>query len=73
MKITNRQRSALPSSLTPEQLGQAMSQLDLSAIPPHKRHQAVMDHFMRVMADSIHDQQSAHEIHISRLLHAKGR
>ena len=33
MKISNRQAEALPSNLTTDQLGKAMSQLDLSSIP----------------------------------------
>ena len=68
MLIRNRQRDTLPSNLTTEQLGQAMSQLDLSGVPPEKRPAAIRDHLMRIMADSIHDKQTAFEIHASRLL-----
>lgn len=68
MLIKNRQRDALPSNITPHQLGQAMQQLDLSTVPPHKRAQAIKDHLMRIVADSIHDRQTAFEIHASRIL-----
>ena len=71
MKISNRQAEALPSNLTTDELGKAMSQLDLSSVPPNKRQAAVMDHLMRVMADAVHDKQKAQEIHISRILKAK--
>jgi hypothetical protein len=71
MLIRNRQTDALPSSITPTQLAQAMQQLDLSAIPEHKRPQAIRDHLMRIMADTIHDRTTAFEIHASRLLRQK--
>lgn len=71
MKVNNKQADALDSNLTTLELGQAMSQLDLSSVPPHKRPKAVMDHFMRIMADAIHDKDKALEVHISRILHNK--
>ena len=55
MKINNKQADALESNMTTEELGQAMNQLDLSSVPPHKRKSAVMDHLMRIMAQSILD------------------
>ena len=72
MKVTNRQAEALPSNLTTDELGKAMSQLDLSSVPPNKRQAAVMDHLMRVMADAIHDKDKAQEIHLSRIRHQRG-
>ena len=72
MKITNRQAEALDSNMTTSELGKAMSQVDLSAVPPHKRKSAIMDHFMRVMADAIHDKDKAQEIHVSRILRQRG-
>ena len=72
MKITNRQAEALDSNMTTAELGQAMSQVNLSAVPPHKRKAAIMDHFMRVMADAIHDKDKAQEIHVSRILRQRG-
>lgn len=68
MKIKNQQADALPSNMTPAELGQAMSQLNLSGVPEHKRAEAIRDHFMRIMADSIYDREVAQEIHISRIL-----
>ena len=72
MKVTNRQAEALPSNLTTDELGKAMSQLDLSSVPPNKRQAAVIEHLMRVMADAIHDKAKAQEIHLSRILHQRG-
>jgi hypothetical protein len=69
MKVINREKERLPSSITPHELGQAMSALDLSGVPPSKRRAAIKDHLMRVMANTIHDRQTALEIHAARLLH----
>jgi hypothetical protein len=66
--IINRQKDALPCSISTHQLGQAMSQLDLSSVPPEKRKAALMDHFMRIAAASIHDRDKAAEIAASRQL-----
>jgi hypothetical protein len=71
MTVQNKQAEALDSNLTTHELGQAMSQLDLSSVPPHKRHKAVMDHLMRIMADAIYDKDKALEVHISRILRNK--
>ena len=68
MKIVNKQKEAIPSRMNLQEFGAAMSQLDLSSVPKHNHSQAIMDHLMRVMADSITDKEKAHEIHISRLL-----
>lgn len=68
MHVRNRQAEALTSSITPTELGQAMQQLDLTSIPPHRRKDAIRDHLMRIMADTIHDKQKAFEIHASRIL-----
>lgn len=68
MQIHNRQTQALTSSITPAELGQAMQQLDLTSIPPHRRKAAIRDHLMRIMADTIHDRTKAFEIHASRIL-----
>ena len=73
MKIKNTQAEALPSNITPQELGKAMAQLDLSAIPEHRRPEAIMDHLMRIMADSIQDQKEAQIIHMSRIMRQKDR
>lgn len=60
--VKNAQKDAAPSSMSEVQLGVAMSQLNLDSVPPHRRTSAVMDHFMRVMADNIHDQKLSQKI-----------
>jgi hypothetical protein len=68
MKIINKQKDAIPSRMNLAEFGNAMSQLNLSGVPEHKHPQAIMDHLMRIMADSITDREKSQEIHISRLL-----
>lgn len=73
MIVTNRQGQALPAKINLNEFGQAMSQLNLSSVPPHMRQRAVMDHLMMVMASTITDRSKANEIITSRLLHARNR
>lgn len=68
MQIVNAEKNRLTSSITPEELGQAMAALDLSGVPPHKRFHAIQDHLMRIIANSIHDKTTATDIHASRIL-----
>jgi len=68
MKIKNQVADALPSNITTAEFGKAMAQLNLDGIPEHKRAEAIRDHLMRIMADSIIDKQKSQEIHISRIL-----
>ena len=71
MKVSNKQAEAIPSRMNIQEFGDAMKQLDLSSVPKHKHSQAIMDHLMRIMADSITDREKAQEIHISRILKRK--
>ena len=71
MKVSNKQAEAIPSRMNLNEFGNAMKQLDLSSVPEHKHSQAIMDHLMGIMADSITDREKAQEIHISRLLRRK--
>lgn len=68
MKITNKQKDAKPSNITLQDLGKAMSQIDLSNVPPNKIQNAVFDQFMRVMQDTVQCGKTAYEIKQSRRL-----
>lgn len=68
MKITNKQKDAKPSNITLQDLGKAMSQIDLSNVPPNKVQNAVFDQFMRVMQDTVQCGKTAYEIKQSRRL-----
>jgi hypothetical protein len=48
-----------------------MKQQDLSSVPPEKRRNAIFDHFMSVMADSIQDPKTKYEIRMSQQLRRK--
>jgi len=71
MLVKNPQKNALKSSITPQQFGKAMAELDLSAVPEHRKQQAVMDHLAKIMAGTIHDRSVAIEIAASRLMRLK--
>ena len=68
MLIKNRQKQRIPSNLTLDEFAKAMKQLDLSSVPPSKRKQAVFDHFMSIMADSVTDPSTKYEILASQRL-----
>jgi len=68
MTVRNRANDSIESTITKEQLGQAMSQLDLSSVSPENRQSAVMDHLMAVMAETVTDRDKSQEIKASRIL-----
>jgi len=68
MTVTNKQKDALPAELTLNELGKAMSEIDLSTVSPHQRERAVFDHFTRIMGDTIVDKNKAREVKASRKL-----
>lgn len=71
MKIKNQKADAIPSEITLSQFAHAMKQQDLSTVPPEKRRNAIFDHFMSVMADSIQDPKTKYEIKMSQRLRRK--
>jgi len=71
LKITNRKKEAIPTNITLRKLGEAMSQVDLSSVPPERVQHAVFDHFMRIMGDSVQDGVVSNEIKVSRRLRKK--
>ncbi len=54
-----------PADISLQNLGKAMSQLDLSSIPAHKRQAAVFNHFAYIMQDTLQDRSLAQEIRVS--------
>ena len=71
MKIKNQEADALETNITVHDFGKAMSQLNLDGVPEHNRSKTIMDHLMKVMADTIKDKEQAQIIHISRLMRNK--
>ncbi len=66
MRITNKQAEALPSSHTLESFSNAMTQLDLATVPEEKKHLAIRDHLMGIMADSISSPTAKFDLQMSR-------
>lgn len=66
--VSNPIAEAVPTKISANELGQAMGQLDLSSVPPHRHKQAVMEHFFRVMADNVMDTKLANELKGSRVM-----
>lgn len=72
MKIKNKRAEAHESNITLVEFGNAMKQLNLDGVPDHKRAEAIQDHLMKIMADSIRDKEVAEQLHISRILNKNG-
>lgn len=62
MQIRNREKERLNSSIGLKEFGEAMASLDLQSIPPHKRPMALMEHFLKIQAQTIHDRDFAEEL-----------
>ena len=71
MQAKRRQPEGLKSSITPDQFGKAMAELDLKGVPKHRRQEAVMDQVAKVMAGTIHDRAVAIDLTAARLLRQK--
>ena len=71
MAVVNRQKEnrekALPARITENELGKAMSQLDLSSVPPHKRGLAIRAHLLSIMGTTITDRALGRDIIAQRL------
>jgi len=71
MQSKNRQLDGLKSSITPDQFGKAMAELDLKGVPKHRHKEAVMDQVAKVMSGTIHDRTVAVDLIAARLLRQK--
>lgn len=71
MTVKNIQADALKTSMSLQEFGNAMKQLNLNGVPKEKHTAAIMDHLMHIMAETVHDKEKAQEIHISRILHQR--
>lgn len=59
----------LKSKISLQNFGKAMSQLDLSSVPKEKKLSAIMDHMMRIQADTVTDRYEASKIRIAQRMH----
>jgi len=69
--VSNPIAEAVPTKISTVGLGAAMSQLDLSSVPEHRRQEAVMDHFFRVMSENVMDTKLSEELKGSRAIKEK--
>lgn len=71
MNVRNRQKEAIPANITVEELGSAMAQLDLQNIPPHRRHEAIMEHLGRIASETAARPSDRRKLMTARLMRAK--
>jgi uncharacterized membrane-anchored protein YjiN (DUF445 family) len=66
--VSNPIKEAHETSISGLELGKAMAQLDLTSVPEHRRQEAILDHFFKVMTASVTDPQLRTELAGSRIL-----
>ena len=71
MKITNRQAEAIPARISLYEFGNAMSKLDLTTVPEHKKAAAVRDHLAIIMSETILSPTAAFDLSMSRQMRNK--
>ena len=71
MQVKNRQKEAIPATITVEELGKAMAQLDLRHVPMHKRRDAIMEHLGRIASETAALPSDRQKLMSARLLRAK--
>lgn len=71
MRVRNRQKEAIPATITAEELGKAMAQLDLSHVPMHKRRDAIMEHLGRIASETAALPSDRQKLMSARLLRAR--
>lgn len=67
--IINNERNRLPSTISLQDFGKAMAQLDLSSVPSEKRQAAIMDHFATIMKHTVTDPNAVQEIAGAQFMH----
>lgn len=59
----NKETKTIPSSISLAQFANAMAQQDFTKISnPDKRRAAIIEHYMRIMADTVTDSDAANEL-----------
>tara|TARA_X000001036_G_scaffold15366_1_gene12910 strand:+ start:2222 stop:2452 length:231 start_codon:yes stop_codon:yes gene_type:complete len=71
MKVTNHQNEAHLSKIGVEEFGQAMKKLDLSTVPEEKRADAIKDHLMGIMSDTILNPSARFDIAMARQMYKR--
>ena len=71
MRVNNRQKEAHLSKIGVEDFGYAMKKLDLSVVPAEKRADAIKDHLMGIMSETILDPTARFDIAMARQMYRK--
>ena len=71
MKVINKQKEAHPSRIGVQEFGEAMKKLDLSTVPEEKRADAIKDHLMGIMAETILSPSARFDISMARQMYRK--
>ena len=62
MTMTVKKREYLDSKMTLDQLGKAMSELDLANIPERNKGKAIREHLTKIMADTVTDTEAKQKL-----------
>lgn len=65
MTMTVKKREYLDSKMTLDQLGKAMSELDLANIPERNKPKAIREHLTKIMAETILDPDKRAELEVA--------
>ena len=71
MKVVNKEKEAHLSKIGVQEFGEAMKKLDLSSIPLEKRADAIKDHLMGIMAETILSPSARFDISMARQMNRK--
>lgn len=63
--MTVKKREYIESKMTADQLGKAMSELDLSSIPDANKPKAIREHLTKIMAETILDPNKRAELEVA--------
>ena len=63
--MTVKKREYLDSKMTLDQLGEAMSELDLANIPERNKDKAIREHLTKIMAETILDPNKRAELEVA--------
>ncbi len=71
MKVNNTQMETHLSKIGVQEFGDAMKKLDLSTVPAEKRSDAIKDHLMGIMSETILNPTARFDIAMARQMYRK--
>ena len=73
MKDVNKQKDRIQTTCTPQELGRAISAIDLSSIPPENRKAAITERMMEVMLATTEDVDERRKEHFQQAASTYGQ